>query len=164
MNIVERVKAHYRLLAIAAALLLLALLVFTIVDSLPPRRFTIVTGREEGAYYQVALRYQQIAAERGFQIDIRPTSGSVETLELLKTGEADIGFVQGGIALDADPTELSTMASLFYEPLWGFYNPDSFTRPPADAGQLMGKRIAIGEPGSGTNQLVRELVAAHRLD
>lgn len=164
MEILQRIEKHFKWFALGTAIALLILAVSIVISSLPPKRFTILTGREGGAYYQAALRYQELAAARGFQLDIRPTSGSVETLELLERGEAGIGFVQGGIALDADPTELSTMASLFYEPLWGFYNPDSFMRPPADASQLADKRIAIGESGSGTNQLVRELLAAHRLD
>ncbi len=164
MELLQQIEKYFKWLALAIAGALMLLAVIIVITSLPPKRFTILTGREEGAYYQTALRYQQIAAARGFQIDIRPTSGSVETLDLLKRGEAGVGFVQGGIALDADPTELSTMASLFYEPLWGFYNPDSFEKPLVDAAQLADKRIAIGEPGSGTNQLVRKLLAANRLD
>jgi TRAP transporter TAXI family solute receptor len=155
---------HFKWIAVAIVIGLVILAIVIVATSLPPQRFTILTGREDGAYYQAALRYQEIAAERGYQIDIRPTSGSVETLELLQRGEAGIGFVQGGIATDADPTVLSTMASLFYEPLWGFYNPDSFTEPLTDATQLIGKNVAIGEQGSGTNQLVRDMLAAHRVD
>ena len=164
MELLQRIEKHFRIIAVVVILALVALAVATIASSLPPRQFTILTGREGGAYYQTALKYQAIAAARGFDLQIRPTSGSVETLELLEKGEASIGFVQGGIALDADPTQLSTMASLFYEPLWGFYNPDRFDGPVTDAAQLYGKRVAIGERGSGANWLIRELLAAHQVD
>ena len=79
MTFLERVKEHYRLIAGGAAVVLVALLIYTIIDSMPPRRFTILTAREGGAYYQAARAYQEIAAERGFELEIRTTSGSVET-------------------------------------------------------------------------------------
>ena len=164
MKTLQTIEKHIKWIALATVIGLVVLAIVIVVTSLPPRQFTILTGREDGAYYKTALLYKAIAAERGYQLDIRPTSGSVETLRLLEQGEAGIGFVQGGIAVDADPTVLSTMASLFYEPLWGFYNPASFTEPLTDATQLAGKRVAIGEQGSGTNQLVRDMLAAHRVD
>lgn len=164
MEILQRIEKHFKLIAVVVAVALLGLAVWTVVSSLPPRQFTILTGREGGAYYQTALKYQAIAAARGFDLQIRPTSGSVETLELLEKGEAEIGFVQGGIALGADPTVLSTMASLFYEPLWGFYNPDRFSAPVTEADQILGKRVAIGERGSGANWLIRQLLAAQEVD
>lgn len=164
MNLAQFFEKYSRLIIIATALLLLGLATIIVIDSLPPRNFTILTGREGGAYYQTALRYQALAAERGFQIDIRPTSGSVETLRLLESGEAGIGFVQGGIALEADPKVLSTLASVFYEPVWGIYNPTRFDAPLVAIPQLEGKVVAIPEAGSGANVLILNMAAANRLD
>lgn len=164
MNLAQFIGKYSRQIIIGAILLLLGLAIYIVIDSLPPRRFTILTGREGGAYYQAAQRYQAIAAERGFQIEIRPTSGSIETLRLLEEGEAGIGFVQGGIALEADPQSLSTLASVFYEPVWGIYNPERFDSPVVALPQLQGKVIAIPESGSGANFLLREMMAANRID
>lgn len=164
MTPIQFLQKNSRRIIVAMALLMLGLAIYVVIDSLPPRRFTILTGREGGAYFQSALRYQAIAAERGFEIDIRPTSGSVETLRLLEEGEAGIGFVQGGIALEADPQLLSTLASVFYEPVWGIYNPARFNDPLVSLRQLEGKTIAIPEAGSGANVLLRKMMAANRMD
>lgn len=140
-------------LAALGAVLLLAALVWWIWRSLPPREFTIATGREGGGYYQSALAYKEFAAERGYTINIRPTAGSVETLRLLENGEVDLGFVQGGVAADANPEQLSSVASMYYEPIWIVYRRDRFSEPVAYLDQLDGKRISVGEEGSGTKVL-----------
>jgi len=158
------IEKYSKWIILSGILLLIILVVLTVVSSLPPRRFTILTGREDGAYYQAALQYQAIAREKGFEIDIRPTAGSVETLEMLKQGEAQIGFVQGGIAAEAEYTGLYSMASLFFEPVWVFYNPEHFDASLTSLPQLEGMTAAIGEVGSGSNHLTRELLAANRMD
>ncbi|MBK8048466.1 MAG: TAXI family TRAP transporter solute-binding subunit [Anaerolineales bacterium] len=150
-------------IALGAVLLIGA--VAAVVLSMPPPRFKILTGREGGGYYQAALQYQKIAAERGFHLEIVPTAGSLDVLKRLEAGEASVGFVQGGTALNADPTILNTMAGVFYEPVWIFYRRDSFPEGPIHAIQdLKGKTIEIGEQGSGTNMLARMLLADNRID
>jgi TRAP transporter TAXI family solute receptor len=151
---------NWQQIAILVAIGLLALAVYLVVSSLPPRSFTILTGREGGGYYMAALEYQRIAKEKGFDLIIQPTSGSVETLRMLEAGEAGIGFVQGGVAVDADPEVLSTMASVFYEPVWIFYNNRvAAGEPLTHLHQLEGLTIAVGEPGSGAELLSKLLLA-----
>ena len=76
---------------------LVGLIVATIL-SLPPRSFTILAGRQGGAYYGFAQEYQKIARQYGFDLQIQQTAGSVDTLRRLEAGDAPIGFVQGGVA------------------------------------------------------------------
>ena len=140
-------------LAAAGVVLLLLAFVWLVWRSLPPREFTIATGREGGGYYQAAQAYQEFAAARGYTIHIRPTAGSVETLRLLESGEVDLGFVQGGVATGADPLVLSSVGSMYFEPLWIVYRKASFDEPIAYLDQLEGKRINLGEEGSGTKAL-----------
>lgn len=141
--------------------LLVAVLAYLFWRTLPPRQFTLLTGREGGAYYNTALKYQQIAKDRGFTINIEPTAGSVAALEMLRNGEADIGFVQGGLAVNEDPTQLSSMASVFYEPVWVFLRKDAFPEGfPTRLSELAGKRIGVGEDGSGTQALATTLLGA----
>jgi len=164
MELRQRIEKYSKWIMLAAVLLLVFLVVLVIVSSMPPRRFTILTGREGGAYHEAALQYRAIAQEKGFDLEIQPTAGSMETLALLEAGEAEIGFVQGGIAVNSDPQLLNSMASLFYEPVWVFYNPDHFDEPLTRLPQLEGKVVAIGEIGSGANQLAQEMLAANRID
>ena len=147
------------LLAGLGLVLLIALVVSTML-SLPPRSFTILTGREGGSYYEFAQQYQKIAADYGFDLQIQQTAGSVETLRLLEAGAAPVGFVQGGVAAEGDSAKLSTLASVFREPLWIFYRNDldfagDLTGPPTSLPELKGLRLGIGEGGSGGNWLAR---------
>jgi TRAP transporter TAXI family solute receptor len=143
-------------------LILLVAAVVSFIASLPPRRFTILTGREGEGNYQAALAYQEVARQKGFELDIRPTAGSVQVLRMLENGEASVGFVQGGIARDADPKVLSSLASVYYEPVWVFYRRDAFgSSGPKHLSDMAGKRVAVGESGSGTNALVHELLTAN---
>lgn len=148
---------------IAAVLLALAILAVAIIlSALPPREFTILTGREGAGYYRAAQAYKQYAAGRGYVLNIQSTSGSLETLELLESGEGSIGFVQGGVTVGADPEVLSTLAGVFYEPVWIFYQRDfQGGRELVHLYELEGGRINLGEPGSGASHLARQLLAAN---
>lgn len=134
--------------------------VLQVIWSLPPRDFTFVTGREGGAYYASAQAYQRIGKEKGFDIEILPSAGSLEALRLLQEGKGDVAFIQGGIAAQGDPTIVSSLATVGYEPVWIFYRKELAPEEPLDSLlSLQGRTIAIGEAGSGTNQLARQLLA-----
>jgi hypothetical protein len=51
-----------------------------------------------------AERYRDILAKNGVKLEILPSDGSLENLERLrdKTFKVDVGFVQGGLATEAD--------------------------------------------------------------
>lgn len=146
----------------AILLALIALAVYFILSCLPPREFTILTGREGAGYYRAAQEYRQIAAEYGFDLNIETTSGSIETLARLEAGEAGIGFVQGGITAGADPRVLSTLAGVFYEPVWIFYQREfSGDRKLIHLYELEGGSVNLGEAGSGASYLTRQLLEAN---
>lgn len=144
----------------AASLAFLAAIILQIVTSMPPNTFTILTGPQGGGYYRTAQEYQRIAGENGFDLRIRTTAGASETLQLLQAGAAEVGFVQSGIARQGDPNVLSTIANVFYEPLWIFYREAAFGDAPLRRlHQAAGKRIAVGPEGSGTRELFTSLAA-----
>jgi TRAP transporter TAXI family solute receptor len=152
---------NFKWLVLLLILVVVAVVAYLFWRTLPPRQFTILTGREGGAYYNSALKYQEIAQKSGFDLQIQTTAGSVEVLEKLRNGEAPIGFVQGGLAVNEDPTQLSSMASVFYEPVWVFLRKDAFPDGlPTRLSQLAGKRVGVGEDGSGTQALALTLLGA----
>lgn len=124
---------------------------------LPPRRLVMSTGREDGAYYRHALKYRRVLAQQGFTLDIQPGPGSIATLQRLATGEVDVGFVQGGTA-PSDAGGVTALGSVFYEPLWIFYRKGLRV---SYLSELRGRRLAVGEEGSGTRALVVRLLAAN---
>jgi uncharacterized protein len=128
---------------------------------LPPRRIVMSTGREDGAYFAFALQYRRILSEHGFTLDIRPGPGSLETLTRLVNRTADVGFVQGGTTTGVDTTGLAALATVFYEPLWVFHRRALAV---ATLGDLKGRRVAVGEQGSGTRALALKLLADNHVD
>ena len=159
------IENNFGWIAAVVLLGLVALAAFTIFQALPPREFTILTGREGAGYYRAAQAYKQYAADRGYILNLQPTSGSVETLQKLEAGEASIGFVQGGVTTDADPELLSTLAGVFYEPVWVFYRGEfAGGRALTHLFDLEGGRVNLGEPDSGNSYLARQLLEANGIN
>ena len=126
-----------------------------------PNTLKIAVGGKTGTYHDYAQQYQQRVKTEGISLDILPVAGSVEALQKVKEGEADLALVQGGVAnstmKDAADQGLHSIASLFYEPLWVFYRKELGEVSHVNA--LRGKRISIGKQGSGTQVLVSQLLA-----
>jgi len=143
---------------------LVTAVIYTLVNLLgirPPREFTIATDREGGAYYAFAEQYKRRLAEEGYTLHIRPTAGSHETIGLLRAGEVDAGFVQSTAYTAYESVELSgltTLASLYYEPMWILYRQD-LPQPPTRLAELRGLRIGVGEIGSGAYSASTYLLA-----
>jgi TRAP transporter TAXI family solute receptor len=143
------ISSFLRWIVLAIVVLFVIYLLIRLLGFQPPQEFTIATGREDGAYYAFAEQYQERFAEEGYTLNIRPTAGSHETIDLLNAGEVDAGFIQNTAYEDRDVSRLSTLASIFYEPLWIFHReglPQAQERIP----NLEGMRIGVGEVGSGT--------------
>jgi TRAP transporter TAXI family solute receptor len=140
----------------ALAIMLVAFAVLSrLVEPLPPRRITLSTGHENGAYYLFAKEYAKLAAADGFTVEIMTGAGTVETLKRLAAGQAMAGFVQGGTA-EAAPTEgLLSLGSLYYEPVWLFHRRN---RPLRGLNDLRGLSIQVGEEGSGIRPLAIRLL------
>jgi TRAP-type uncharacterized transport system substrate-binding protein len=130
-----------------------------------PEEFPIATGRAGGAYDQYAQDYAQLLQQtEGVQLDIIETAGSVETLDKLIAREVPVGFVQSGTIGDRDTTGLYSLGSIFYEPILIFYRPDQFDEPLQYLYDLEGRKVGIGENGSGTNLMARLMLANNELD
>jgi hypothetical protein len=87
----------------AFLLSLLALIVtYRFAQPAPPRHIVFATAQEGGAYFLFGLGYQALLAREGIEVTVHPTSGPVENIRLLQTGEADVAFVQGGTGATVD--------------------------------------------------------------
>ena len=91
--------SRYGLWLVAALVVfLLIYAVITVVNYRPPSEFTMATGREGGAYYKFGQEYQRLLAEKGYTLNLVPTAGSKENLELLEQDKVDVALVQTGLA------------------------------------------------------------------
>ena len=98
-------------------------------------------------------------------MEIRTSAGSHQNLERIENGEADVAFVQGGIALrapddDEEAGPLRSLGSVSYEPVWVFYRG---AQRVDRLHQLDGRRIAVGEEGSGIRGLALQLLEANEI-
>jgi TRAP transporter TAXI family solute receptor len=123
----------------------------------PPKVVRIATGAKNGAYYTFAQEYARLLASDGITLEVVPTAGSVENLELLKKGEVSLALIQGGSATKEDKKRLQSLGSLFLEPVWIFTRKQSRIKRFLE---LKGKRVSVGIAGSGTHLLATQLLSA----
>ncbi len=127
---------HYTLLSLrdllvsvgpfAVLAVLLLALAYWWLDPMPPRHIRLATGPAQSAYAEFGQRYAKALARSGIQVELLPSEGASQNLQMLKDSRADLGFVQGGAdanltGSDADSASLVSMGSLFVEPVWLFY-------------------------------------------
>ena len=166
-------KRELWLMIVAAALVIAGAfyLASRFVKPAPPSTLILTTGAADGAYHKFAQRYQRIFEREGLTLVLKPSNGSVDNLARLKDDAAGVeaGFVQGGLGLlnlnpqlpPPEETPLFSLANLFHEPVWLFYQGRNELTTFA---QLKGLRIAVGAEGSGTRKVALELLAAAGVD
>ncbi len=120
-----------------------------------PLSVSIATGTRDGAYFGYANKYRTSMQEAGVEINVIPTSGSIDNLNRLKSGEVMLGIVQGGTANPEHFDDLQSLACLYLEPLWVFHRADI---PCDELTDLHGRKLAIGIDGSGTQALTKRLL------
>ena len=141
-------------------LVLFSLAVLWVVRSAPPRIIVIATGPAGSSFQRHADAYQKLLTPRGVTLEFLPSIGSLDNLQLLQsaTARVDLGFVQGGLPKDTKLDGLVSLGSIAYQPLWVFYRSPT---PISRLSELLGKRIAVGATGSGTNALALTLLSAN---
>jgi TRAP transporter TAXI family solute receptor len=133
------------------------LVTYQYVGSPPPKLIRIATGAKNGAYYAFAQEYARLLASDGISLEVVPTAGTVENLDLLKKGEVMLALIQGGSSTDEDKQRLQSLGTLFLEPVWVFTR----SRKKIERfSELKGNRVAVGVAGSGTNLLATQLLSA----
>lgn len=140
----------------------------------PPQQVTLATGPAQSAYDEFGKRYADKLRASGIEVKLLPSDGSAHNLELLRSGQADLAFVQGGSleAGTADDDSLASLGSLFLEPVWVFYRTSAARRllpHQADGrldnlSQLKGMRLNVGATGSGVPHLMVKLLALNHVD
>ncbi len=133
---------------------------------------TIGTGGVTGVYYPTGGAICRLVnkgrKEHGVRCSVESTGGSVYNTRTIREGELDFGVVQSDVqsaAMDAvrafkddEPYgDLRAVFSVHPEPMHVMVRADSGINSVAD---MKGKRVNIGNPGSGTRVLADVLMAA----
>jgi len=134
---------------------------------------TIGTGGVTGVYYPaggaICRLVNQNRKETGIRCSAESTGGSIFNLNAIRQGELDFGIVQSdwqyhamkgdSTFADAGPNaDLRSVFSLHPEPLTLVVRADSGIESFED---LKGKRVNIGNPGSGQRATVQVLLEAY---
>ncbi|HJT25460.1 MAG TPA: TAXI family TRAP transporter solute-binding subunit [bacterium] len=150
---------------VAVAVVFLALIVYlvSLLHPLPPSRITLATGPEGSSYAYYGKRYKVLLAKQGIEVDLKPTAGGLENLQLLRDPHSGVqaGFVEGGVASEEDSPQLLSLGTLGYEPVWFFTHRAVTDRT---LFTLKGKRVAVGPEGSDSRALVEELLKRSKLN
>jgi TRAP transporter TAXI family solute receptor len=160
-NLMAFLKANaWLVLAIVA----IAFALYQFVDPAPPREITIATGEPGGRYFGLGEYLEAELKKEGVNLKVVQTAGSGDNMDLLvdPDSEVSIAFVQSGMEqiYDTGETELFSLGSLYYEPIWLFYRKEI---SPDSIGALKGARVAAGGTGSGTRAVARYLLAENGL-
>jgi len=156
MNSLKRQLYNPKAILLAFLLLMVSIFgVLWVVTPPPPKVIKMAAGLPEGLYYQFGERLKHELAKDGVTLELLETGGTVDNLRLLSgpKSQVDFAMVQGGVADVSKNPNLVSIAGLFYEPIWVWYRPSAFK---SDDGQLRvlsqikGKRVSLGNQGSGT--------------
>jgi TRAP-type uncharacterized transport system substrate-binding protein len=129
----------------------------------PPRHIVLASGLKDGLLHTYAQRYIEVLARAGVTVEERVTNGPGDNRQLLldpKSG-VDVAFMQGGGAHSPETDGLVMIASLYYVPMWIFYNgPETFDL----VADLRYRRIAVGVKGSGARAFAEPVLAINGLN
>ncbi len=149
--------------AVVLILLVLVLGTFLFFYLAPPNTITITSGPEGSTFRRIAERYAKILERNGVSLKILPSEGSGDNIKRLAdpSSKVDIGFVQSGVNKGINTDKLVSLGSISYQPLLVFYRSATHID---FLSQLIGKRVAIGEVGSGTHSLSLALLAVNGIE
>jgi TRAP transporter TAXI family solute receptor len=134
---------------------------------------TVGTGGVTGVYYAaggaICRLVNKDRAKHGIRCSVESTGGSVFNVNTIKAGELDLGFTQSDVQFNA----IKGLAQFKDAGAWGdqravfSVHPEPFTLlTRKEAGiktfnDLKGKRVNVGNPGSGTRSSMEELLGAY---
>ncbi len=133
---------------------------------------TIGTGGVTGVYYAaggaICRLVNKDRAKHGYRCTVESTGGSVANINTIKAGDLDFGVTQSdwnhhghkGTSTFASTgafTDLRSVFSLHPEPFTVLARADANVKNFTD---LKGKRVNVGNPGSGTRASMDQLLAA----
>ena len=142
---------------------------FHFINPAPPMQVVIATGAEDSEYLDFAKSYAKELAQDGVTLEVQSSGGAMDNIKRLRDPDdaARIAFLQDGLsdteeskAIDSE-VDLVSLGAISYEPIWIFYRGKSVKMR---LSKLVGQRIAVGSPGTGTQVLALRLLKASGVD
>ncbi len=96
---------------------------------LPPHMIIMATGSKNLAYYNFGLSYAEALRREGVEVEVQDTRGSIDDLDRMHDPDpkkrASVALIQGGIINFTNSSDLESLGTVFYEPLWLFRRRDA---------------------------------------
>jgi TRAP transporter TAXI family solute receptor len=170
MNSTTHLARRGRLAASLSSVVLACAVAVPLPAAAQQKFVTIGTGGVTGVYYAVGGAICRLVnkdrAKTGLRCSVESTGGSVYNVNTIKAGELDFGMAQSDVQFlayngtgpfkEADK-DLRAVFSVHPEPFTLVARKEAGITKFAD---LKGKRVNVGNPGSGTRSAMDELLAA----
>lgn len=127
---------------------------------LPPTRIKIATGQANSSLEKLGKEYEAFFEKKNVDLELVPSAGALENLELLKQGKVDAAFTLGGMSVGADAPDIRTLGSVEYQPFWLFYR-GQFDDEKNILDFLKNHMFSINIPGSGTRYMAEKIFRLH---
>ena len=135
-------------------------------------QLTIATGGTGGVYYPLGGGFAQVIREyiEGHDATVQETNASVDNMQLIGNGGADLALVLGDTAADAvEGRAQFEGAAVEACTLGNLYNNLTQVVTSSDTGittieDLRDKRVSLGAPGSGTEVIALRILEAAGID
>jgi len=134
-------------------------------------RMSIGTGGTGGVWYPLGGAMANVLTKTvpGFQVTAEVTGGSVDNIQLIRTGDSGLGFSMVDAAWDAyrgqgkfkQKVELRTLAVFYPQKNHVVTLEGNGIEKMAD---LRGKRVSVGSPGSGSEIIALRLLEAYGIN
>jgi len=127
----------------------------------PSGRLRIATGSQTAVYYLYGGAIATLIRQRlpTVQPTVLVTAASAQNVKMVLEGSAEVGFTQADIAADTPnaPAALAALARLYDDYVHLVVRRTGPIRSLAD---LIGRKVSIGAPGSGTRTTANRLLTA----
>lgn len=138
-------------------LVLLVLGAIWVADPKPPKRIVMASGTPGGSYEALALEYQAYFKNYDIEVEILPSAGPMENLQLISEQlptkkMVDVAFTQAGLSEGIKGLEhLIYLGSIEYEPIFFILSKDFESQMSENLIESLSKlKIGVGSEGSGT--------------
>ena len=125
----------------------------------PPTKVYLAVGQPDSAYEMLGREFQAYFRRHDIDLQLVNTSGSRDSLKKLADPKNPIqaAFLMSGTAAKGEFSQVLSLGSLQYLPLWVFYRGE-IGKHEDPLHYFSNKRIAIGTPGSGTQHLLHQMI------
>jgi uncharacterized protein len=167
-SVIYRKRGLYIRTPVAVAMVFLVVMGWHWLWPMVPGKLVMSAGGDKGAYYAYAQRYKSALAARGIELTVLASDGTPHNLKRLQAGEgerADLALAQGGFGLLSSSLEqqgdksIQTIGNIGVEPLWIV----SAGADVSHLSQLLGLRVGVAGPLSGSRHVLRQLLDLYRL-